>query len=123
MPQKNYTDFLSHTNNDWNADDDDDGDDGYGYEEDEDEFGLPSIASLRRKGKRPSANKTLDPGRDSYRNGASSLAVTPGRARSGSADIAEERGAPVYPVPKKSEGKILRPQYKEILRGQLRLLL
>lgn len=38
---------------------------------------------------------------------------------SGSADIAEERGAtPTYPVPKKSEGKILRPQYKDILRGQ-----
>ena len=31
-------------------------------------------------------------------------------------DIAEERGIPSYPIAKKSEGKILRPQYKEILR-------
>lgn len=35
---------------------------------------------------------------------------------SNSADIAIERPAPSYPVAKKSEGKILRPQYKEILR-------
>ena len=31
-------------------------------------------------------------------------------------DIAEERGLPTYPTAKKSEGKILRPQYKDILR-------
>lgn len=39
------------------------------------------------------------------------------RRYSNSADIAIERPAPTYPMPKKSEGKILRPQYKEILRG------
>ncbi|KAL1894717.1 GTPase-activating protein [Sporothrix stenoceras] len=39
-----------------------------------------------------------------------------GRRYSNSADIAVERPAPSYPVPKKSEGKILRPQYKDILR-------
>ena len=38
------------------------------------------------------------------------------RRYSNSADIAVERPAPSYPVPKKSEGKILRPQYKDILR-------
>ncbi|CAI4212247.1 unnamed protein product [Parascedosporium putredinis] len=38
------------------------------------------------------------------------------RRYSNSADIAIERPAPSYPLPKKSEGKILRPQYKEILR-------
>jgi TBC1 domain family member 2 len=31
-------------------------------------------------------------------------------------DISEERGIPNYPSAKKTEGKILRPQYKEILR-------
>jgi hypothetical protein len=38
------------------------------------------------------------------------------RRLSNSADIAIERPAPSYPVAKKSEGKILRPQYKEVLR-------
>lgn len=38
------------------------------------------------------------------------------RRLSNSADIAIERPTPNYPVAKKSEGKILRPQYKEILR-------
>jgi TBC1 domain family member 2 len=38
------------------------------------------------------------------------------RRLSNSGDIAIERPAPSYPVAKKSEGKILRPQYKEILR-------
>ncbi|CAK7202563.1 GTPase-activating protein [Sporothrix eucalyptigena] len=38
------------------------------------------------------------------------------RRYSDSADIAVERPTPSYPVPKKSEGKILRPQYKDILR-------
>ena len=38
------------------------------------------------------------------------------RRLSNSADIAIERPAPNYPIAKKSEGKILRPQYKEILK-------
>jgi len=38
------------------------------------------------------------------------------RRHSNSADIAIERPALGYPMPKKSEGKILRPQYKDILR-------
>ena len=33
-----------------------------------------------------------------------------------SGDIGDERGVPSYPTAKKTEGKILRPQYKEILR-------
>lgn len=40
------------------------------------------------------------------------------RRHSDSADIAAERPASGYPMPRKSEGKILRPQYKEILRGE-----
>ena len=47
---------------------------------------------------------------------SSTLGGLQSRRFSYSADIAVERPAPSYPVPKKSEGKILRPQYKDILR-------
>lgn len=42
--------------------------------------------------------------------------ASPGRGRSGSFDIAEERNPLSYPSAKKGDGKILRPQYKEILK-------
>ncbi|BCR92352.1 GTPase-activating protein GYP1 [Aspergillus chevalieri] len=45
-----------------------------------------------------------------------------GRFRANSADIAEERGTPIYPTARKGEGKILRPQYKEILRDPAHVL-
>ena len=87
---------------------------------DEDEFGLPSLSTTRRKAKRIPDDKAYDPG--GYRiNGdrAQSLLkpIPTSRPRANSSDIAEERGPPNYPTAKKSEGKILRPQYKEILRG------
>ncbi|KAI9787521.1 MAG: GTPase-activating protein [Geoglossum umbratile] len=120
-PPRSYGDFLSHTNDDWNAEEDDDDDDEetFGFDEDEDEFGLPSIASMRRKGKRLANNKGKDSrgGLSTYYNGSGGLATgpDPGRRRANSLDIAEERGPPSYPT-RQSEGKILRPQYKEILR-------
>lgn len=80
-------------------------------EDDEDEFGLPSIASMRRKGRRKDSRKGKDPGGNS-KNSLGSIAW---RAID-SGDIAEERGIPNYPTAKKTEGKILRPQYQEILR-------
>jgi hypothetical protein len=80
-------------------------------EDDEDEFGLPSIASMRRKTRRKEPTKGKDPGGTS-RDSLGSIAW---RAID-SGDIAEERGIPNYPTAKKSEGKILRPQYQEILR-------
>lgn len=80
-------------------------------EDDEDEFGLPSIASMRRKNRRKEPTKGKDPGG----TGRTSLGSTAWRAID-SGDIAEERGIPNYPTAKKSEGKILRPQYQEILR-------
>ncbi|KAI9675607.1 MAG: GTPase-activating protein [Caeruleum heppii] len=117
-PRRNYSDFLSTTNDDWNVDDDDDDDEQgeeYNFDDDEDEFGLPSIASMRRKNKRIPPKGVQDPGGSkAYGNGAKGK--PPGRRRADSADIAEERGPPEYPQPHKSEGKILRPQYKEILR-------
>lgn len=72
---------------------------------------------MRRQGKRLSNKKGKDPGggQPSLPNGnavsntASSWALDNG-------DVADLRGIPSYPSAKKSEGKILRPQYKEILR-------
>lgn len=121
---------MSQTNNDWGTghedyDEDEDDTERYFYNEnaDEDEFGLPSISSMRREAKKRIPNKkTNDPGGGSSKgiNGMNLMLTPerqPGRARANSSDIAEERGAPVYPTAKQSEGKILRPQYKDILRG------
>ncbi len=125
--RRTYTQFLSHTNNDWTAEDDDDDDQDieqeYMYNEnsDEDEFGLPSITSMRREARRIQTKKINDPGggHGKSSNGLSSLSAESlsGQGIANSSDIAEERGPPNYPTTKKSEGKILRPQYKDILRG------
>ena len=92
-----------------------------GMDDDEDEFGLPSIATSRRAARR-AGGPSLELGDDSRKaleEEISHLRVgrTENRQRANSSDIAEERG-PVYPSAKKSEGKILRPQYKEILKGR-----
>ncbi|KAJ5585371.1 uncharacterized protein N7459_005171, partial [Penicillium hispanicum] len=98
--------------------DDEEDEDEIVYDDDEDEFGLPSLASMRRK-KVPSAkSKKIDPGGAGGGNitalgfglGASN------RQRANSSDIAEERGTPMYPTARKGDGKILRPQYKDILQ-------
>ena len=124
-----YPSVLSRTDNDWatnNDDDDYDAEDQYEYEDndDEDEFGLPSLSNTRKSAKRIPNNKfNNDPGgsRSKAGNNLFPLSVNSSgnRARANSADIAEERGPPSYPSAKKSEGKILRPQYKDILRGML----
>lgn len=106
--------FLSTTNDDWNADD---AGEIYDYDDDDgDDFGLPSLSNMKRRTKRMQdaqtrANAGNQPSDiDSYSGGFHS------RRFSNSADIAIERPTPSYPVAKKSEGKILRPQYKEILK-------
>ncbi|KAK9415358.1 hypothetical protein SUNI508_10548 [Seiridium unicorne] len=114
-PLKSYISFLSNTNQDWNAEDPE-GDDMYGYEDDDgDDFGLPSLSNMKRKNRRMAATQGQPP-----QSGALSPIGTtfgfPSRRYSNSADIAIERPMPVYPMPKKSEGKILRPQYKDILK-------
>jgi len=118
-PIKSYAKFLSNTNDDWNADEPDDV---YEYAEDDDgdDFGLPSLSNMKRKSRRMAAqNKTTTPSIGSA-NVLSAYPSSFGGARSrsysDSADIAIERPEATYPMPKKSEGKILRPQYKEILR-------
>jgi hypothetical protein len=106
--------FLSTTNDDWNADD---AGEIYDYDDDDgDDFGLPSLSNMKRRTKRMQDAQTRvnagnqPPDIDSYSGGFHS------RRFSNSADIAIERPTPSYPVAKKSEGKILRPQYKEILK-------
>ena len=104
--------FLSNTNDDWA---DDDAEDMYANESDDgDDFGLPSLSNMKRRTKRRAeqSRAQTDNGLD-FDDG---VGVQPQRRNSDSADIAIERPASQYPMPKKTEGKILRPQYKEILR-------
>ncbi|KAF2272199.1 RabGAP/TBC [Westerdykella ornata] len=113
-PTRNrYSSFLRDTNQDWDDDDDDDAD--ALFEDDEDEFGLPSIATMRRKGRRKASQREKDQSGTGSIGSRNGTATAPWRTVD-SGDIAEERGVPNYPTAKKSEGKILRPQYQEILR-------
>lgn len=91
----------------------------YNVEEDEDEFGLPSIANSRRAARRAGGPSLELPGdaRRAIHEDISMMGGAGGRARANSSDIGDERGGPIYPTAKRSEGKILRPQYKEILKG------
>ncbi|KAL8772144.1 MAG: hypothetical protein Q9209_002579 [Squamulea sp. 1 TL-2023] len=118
--------FGSSVNNSWKPsaiNDEDDADDQYQYgdNDDEDEFGLPSLSSVRRSSKTRMAKKPYnDPGGSRLESSSASsmlgISTAGSRPRANSSDIAEERGPPIYPTAKKTEGKILRPQYKEILR-------
>jgi hypothetical protein len=114
-----YTSFLSSSEDVRSSEQDqDDGD--IGFDEDEDEFGLPSIASMRRKGKRISNTKGNNSGgfgsrTSNLRNGNNAASTLASWALD-NGDVAEERTLPTYPSAKKVEGKILRPQYKDILR-------
>lgn len=107
--EKPYSGIMS-------EDDEEDDDDEIVYDDDEDEFGLPSLASMRRKRATPLKPKSIDPG-GSFSSLGYGLAAN-NRQRANSSDIAEERGTPMYPTARKSEGKILRPQYKDILQGR-----
>lgn len=114
-PFKSYISFLSRTNDDWKADEDE----MIGYEEDDgDDFGLPSLSNTKRRTRRIASQN------ESTINGVTGMLGNPfdalqTRRYSNSADIAIERPSSTYPMPKKSEGKILRPQYKDILQGLL----
>ncbi|EAW13798.1 GTPase-activating protein GYP1 [Aspergillus clavatus NRRL 1] len=111
---------------DISGDDEEDDDEDIAYDDDEDEFGLPSITSMRKKQSK-SANSTRGRSGDLSsiaRGSTSSLGVNQGsnRRRANSSDIAEERGSSMYPIAKNNEGKILRPQYKDILRDPANVL-
>ncbi|KAI4115192.1 MAG: hypothetical protein LQ345_004153 [Seirophora villosa] len=127
-----FTSFASSTNNiptSSQFDDEYDAEEQYDYggDKDEDEFGLPSVSSMRRSTKKIPQKKIYnDPGGNwaQSSNTSAHLGVADGsnRPRANSSDIAMERGPPTYPSAKKSEGKILRPQYKEILRDPVNSL-
>jgi hypothetical protein len=114
-PFKSYINFLSNTNDDWKADEDE----MLGYEDDDgDDFGLPSLSNMKRRSKRIATQNKSGLNQESLlHTGDGSFGRIQARRYSNSADIAAERPAPTYPMPKKSEGKILRPQYKDILKG------
>ncbi|QDS71784.1 hypothetical protein FKW77_009354 [Venturia effusa] len=117
-PIKSYKSLSRETSRGWEAEEDDeDEEEELTFDDEEDEFGLPSIVSMRRKGKRIQKSRDKDKELSLlYGNGLSKSRTSESLWSVDSGDIAEERGIPSYPVPKKSEGKILRPQYKEILR-------
>ncbi|KAK3903133.1 GTPase-activating protein gyp1 [Staphylotrichum tortipilum] len=115
-PFKTYMNFLSNTNEDWTVDETDDM---YDYESDDgDDFGLPSLSNMKRRTKRRAelTRAQTDNGLGGVDDTTTTPREPPRRRNSDSADIAIERPTASYPMPKKSEGKILRPQYKEILR-------
>ncbi|KAJ5894452.1 hypothetical protein N7495_006143 [Penicillium taxi] len=119
-PREPYA-LMTQGVDEWSRDpteDDEDDDDEIVYDDDEDEFGLPSLASMRRK-KAASSIKSKNYDLDGSIGNPSSLGyglTTNNRQRANSSDIAEERGTPMYPTARKGEGKILRPQYKDILQ-------
>lgn len=117
-PLKSYFSFLSNTNQDWDVGDPEvpNGEDMLGYEDDDgDDFGLPSLSNMQRRSRRAAAAQTSSSSRIQSTPLDAALSF-PQRRYSNSADIAIERPSPTYPMPKKSEGKILRPQYKDILK-------
>ena len=86
---------------------------------DEDEFGLPTLTARRPARRKPNV-KSFDPGGEDRGGLRPPMGLDPAkqsnRPRANSSDIAEVRDAPEYPSAKRGDGKILRPQYKEILR-------
>ncbi|KAJ5214813.1 hypothetical protein N7468_010492 [Penicillium chermesinum] len=118
-PREPYA-VMTEGADEWNrdpAEEEEDEDDEIVFDEDEDEFGLPSLASMRRK-KTPASikPKNIDPGGSSGNTSLGFGLSSNNRQRANSSDIAEERGTPMYPSARKIDGKILRPQYKDILQ-------
>lgn len=90
-----------------------------GYDDDDgDDFGLPSLSNMKRRSRKMAAQQQGEAAAPPTGFGSSFGSY--GRHPSDSADIAVERPASSYPMPRKSEGKILRPQYKDILKGMPR---
>lgn len=123
-PSGPYSNIFPQTGDTWvgsHHDDNQEDADEFAYDDAEDEFGLPTLTKIRNS--RKSRFSVAGPMGRRLGQGTtelSSLAPNVGdgiRRRANSSDIAEERGLLVYPAAKPSGGKILRPQYKEILKG------
>lgn len=98
--------------------------------QDEDEFGLPSIVTKQTKLRPQPRSLNLGDHRERIAFQDARVSTTaadpaPVKSHQGSKsfDIAEERSNLVYPNAKKRDGKILRPQYKEILKDPANTLL
>ena len=127
-----YASTRPQNSNSYGLADEEDDDDGDGsdliFDDEEDEFGLPSIASVRkRRNTKARSGRTKDPDDGAINRSttvASILGVAsqPSHLRSKSFDIAEERYPLAYPSTKKGDGKILRPQYKELLKDPVNSL-
>ncbi|MCJ1443283.1 MAG: GTPase-activating protein [Stictis urceolatum] len=104
----------------WLADEDDSSSNNqFDFEDDEDEFGLPSVArsrSVAKRSEQKAASSRSGGGSSSQLYSPTSAALPALNEGRNSSDIAEERGAPSYPTASKPEGKILRPQYKDIIK-------
>ncbi|KAL2809292.1 RabGAP/TBC [Aspergillus granulosus] len=127
-PRASYSGIMNEDIGSWGHDnpavrieDDDDGEEDIVFDDEEDEFGLPSIASMRKRQNRKTdvlQTKPVEPlVRAESRPSTLGVSQPSNRQRANSSDIAEERDIPLYPTAaRKSDGKILRPQYKDILR-------
>ncbi|KAL3471712.1 RabGAP/TBC [Aspergillus californicus] len=128
-PRASYSDIMNREIGSWTPhnhrgeieDDEDDAGEDIVFDDDEDEFGLPSIANMRKRQNRKAdafQPRAPEPPVIRPESKYSTLAVSVGsnRQRANSSDIAEERDIPLYPTARTGEGKILRPQYKEILK-------
>lgn len=114
--QRSYSDFLTHTNNDWNVEGDEHHDSDYHYDDyDEDDSGLPSMMGFLKVNENMISNRKAPTKLNMDFLEKKSVGMVP-PIESSSTDIAIERPIPNYPIHKNIEGKILRPQYKEILR-------
>ncbi|KAL3496979.1 RabGAP/TBC [Aspergillus germanicus] len=127
-PRTSYSGIMNEELGSWSHDtpgvkieDEDDGEEDIVFDDDEDEFGLPSIASMRKRQTRKIhalQNKPVGSlARAEIRPSSLGVSQPNNRQRANSSDIAEERDISLYPATtRKGEGKILRPQYKDILR-------
>jgi len=120
-PRRTYHRFFSESSSTWgsHAEVHVDDEDAVTLGEDEDEFGLPSLAGSYGLKKKNSAPATAPLAKSISNPSNRSASGGPGSSlwRADSGDISEERGLPNYPTTKPTEGKILRPQYRDILRG------
>ncbi|KAL4785815.1 rab-GTPase-TBC domain-containing protein [Aspergillus varians] len=126
-PRASYSGIMNQELGSWSHDSaegkiaDDDAEEDIVFDDDEDEFGLPSIASMRKRQTRKTdgfQSKAFGPSVVRPGNKPSTLGANlpSNRQRANSSDIAEERDIPLYPTARRGDGKILRPQYKEILK-------
>ncbi|KAL1956595.1 hypothetical protein VTO42DRAFT_7006 [Malbranchea cinnamomea] len=126
---RRYIDIFSHSEGTWSGTPDNNNQDDvdeFACNDTEDEFGLPALTKSDYPGNVPHSQPRSRRIRgDSGMEGSPELVPSIGdsmRLRANSSDIAEERGLLVYPSTRPAGTKILRPQYKEILKDPVNAL-